>query len=91
MSNQFDPKTSVQVAKRQLENDSERHRLKHEIIKRFVSQEFFGFLVILIMVIAGLIVSMRWSDIEVIKGFWTIITPLISAYIGYAIGRKSSE
>ena len=89
MSNSLDP--SSHIAKKQLENESEKTRLRHDLLKHVFSNHTFAFILIFIICVSGSVAAWRWDNWESIKSFWLIITPLISTYIGFAIGGSARE
>ena len=82
---------SAKIQQKKLDNESEQNRLKHDLYKHLYSPQTFAFLLILLIVVAGLVVAARWNDVNEVKSFWSIITPLVSTYIGFAIGGAFKE
>lgn len=83
--------SAPRTSKQKLINDSERQRLWHESFRHMISNHVFAFALALIIVLSGLFVSIRWTRLQDIKDFWSIISPLVATYLGYAIGRRSGS
>ena len=88
-SNSFEPSPKLQ--QKRLENESEKTRLRHDLLKHLFSNHTFAFILVLIVCGSGLIVAARWQKLDEIKAFWQVIIPLISTYIGFAIGGAIRE
>ena len=70
------------------ENNS--HDLKKEMITRIITPSFYAFILVFIVLISG-IVSLFRVDYSKAVDFWKLIIPVLTTYLGYAIGKGSSK
>ena len=84
----------VKLAHTQLKVDHENNKLnkefKDKILDSFFSAHFFVFLIIVLIISSGFIFISKVDDTKSIIEYWKVILPVITTYIGFAIGRKSS-
>jgi hypothetical protein len=79
-----------------LELHSEANRVnaasKDKLTEQLFSANFLVFIVTVLVIISGLIfMSKEKSDFEGIFKFWQLILPVVTTYIGYAIGKGKSK
>ena len=84
-----------EVHKKKIEIDHENKKLSNEVLLSLVSNvfsiHFFVFLIVIIVTLSGYSMLQNESDFSKVIDFWQIIIPVITTYMGYAIGRKSSK
>ncbi|MEH8141110.1 hypothetical protein Q7I15_10670 [Aeromonas veronii] len=73
----------------------EEKKLTKEFHERIVSHLFSGaflvFILIAALVIAGIFLLWSARTFEQVSEYWKWVVPLITTYIGYAIGKRPSE
>ncbi len=76
----------------ELEHKRLSKEFKEQILSKLFSSQFFVFLITAAVIASGLIFIQKTTELEKIIEYWKIILPLITTYIGYAIGRaRDSE
>lgn len=66
--------------------------VKEKLVEQLLSANFLVFLIIVLIVFSGFLFMNRESSTfdEIIK-FWQLIIPVVTTYIGYAIGKGKSK
>lgn len=91
-----DTRVHTEQIKMQLDHKKETTELsikfKEKIIAGLLSANFFVFIIIIAVVYSGFH-YMTIQDVkkEDIVEYWKLILPVITTYIGYAIGKNSSD
>ena len=88
MSDGFDlePK-SIDFAK--LDADLTRAKLRDAFFRDLLhNNHFYVFVLTIIVTATAAFVSLKSTDIEFVKELWKIVIPVITAYMGYAIGDR---
>lgn len=71
----------------------ERHKLttnfRERLLVQLLSPSTLVFIVILILVVGGVLLLAGSRNFTEIADYWKWITPIVSTYVGYAIGKKS--
>jgi len=71
----------------QIERERNNYSLKKEVICRLITPSFYAFVLLLSIIIGTVIISWK-MDYAQITDFWKIIVPVITTYLGYAIGKS---
>ncbi len=91
MSNAFDLKTQL-IEEKKIEQQMEKHRLRDAFLRDLLqNNHFYVFLITGFVTLSAVIVSCTSKDMEFIKEFWKIVIPIITAYMGYAIGDRKGK
>lgn len=69
--------------------ENNKYNLQKELICRLMTPSFYTFILIFVISI-GAIITLFKMDYKDATNFWNIIIPLITTYIGYAIGKKEN-
>jgi hypothetical protein len=64
---------------------------RENVIASLLSANFLVFLITLFVLVAGFVIMIKTNEFEKIIDFWKVILPLITTYVGYAIGKGKSE
>jgi len=84
-----------EVHKKKMEFEHENKKLTKEvllsIVENIFSIHFFVFLIVILIAYSGYSMLEKESDFAKTLEFWKVIMPVITTYMGYAIGRKSSK
>lgn len=92
---QSQPTDGLRARPRKLTPDIERTRvwaeLWHKLFDRLLSAPFFAFLLVLLVLLAGLWFQSSKSDTKEVMEFWKLILPVVTLYVGYAIGKGNDE
>jgi hypothetical protein len=100
MSNSAPPKdgfhpNQFKIATANIEADLAKRKLDKEfhenVLSKLFSSNFLVFLVTVAVIASGLIFMQKTSELEKIIDYWKVILPLVTTYIGYAIGRGKSD
>jgi hypothetical protein len=89
------PADGLRAKPRKLPPDVERTKLWsevwHKLADRLLSAPFLAFFLVLLVVAAGLWFVGTKSDVKDIMEFWKLILPVVTLYVGYAIGKGKEE
>lgn len=90
----FHPDT-IKLETAYLKADIEKNKIKMEfrekILLNIVSPQFLVFIVTLMVLISGFLFIYKFTEYDKVIEYWKIILPLITTYVGYAIGRRFKE
>jgi hypothetical protein len=64
---------------------------KDKIWSRWFSPNFFAYTLVSLVVIAGIICIVKVKEFDKWIEFWKVIIPVITTYIGFAIGKQSKK
>lgn len=67
--------------------EKNKYNLQKELITRMITPSFYSFILLLLIIMGTTIASFRMNYDQVVD-FWKIIIPLITTYLGYAIGKN---
>jgi hypothetical protein len=83
--------TQLKIETAHIEADLAHKKMRKEfnenILGKLFSSHFFVFLVTAAVVASGLMFMQKTAELEKIIDYWKVILPLVTTYIGYAIGR----
>ena len=66
--------------------------VKEKLFDHLLSANFFVFLIIVLIVLSGILFMNREnSKFDEIITFWQLIIPVVTTYIGYAIGKGKGK
>ena len=89
------PKDGFHPTKLRIEAELEGKRMKKEfnenLLAKVFSSHFFVFLVTSAVVVSGLMFMQKTNELEKVIEYWKVILPLVTTYIGYAIGRGKGD
>lgn len=80
-----------QIEEKKLQNEHEKEVLKHDFLKHILSNSTFVFVIVVVVTIAALIVTFTEEDTDKTIKVWGVLSPIISTYLGYAIGGGGSK
>lgn len=84
-----------EVHKKKIEIEHENKKLSNEVVLSLVTNifsiHFFVFLIVIVVTFSGYSMLQKESDFSKTLEFWKVIIPVITTYMGYAIGRKTSK
>lgn len=64
---------------------------KDKIWNRCFSPNFFAYILVSLVVIAGIVCIVKVEESDKWIEFWKVIIPVITTYIGFAIGKHSKK
>jgi hypothetical protein len=64
--------------------------LQKELISRLITPSFYSFILLILIIVGTIIVSSK-MNYDQITNFWEIIIPLLTTYLGYAIGKNDKD
>ena len=65
---------------------------KEKLFEKIFSPHFFVFLITLLIITSGFVFMLRDGALkEDIIDYWKLILPIVTTYIGYAIGKGKSN
>jgi amino acid transporter len=84
-----------EVHKKKIEIDHENKKLTKEILLSVVdnlfSIHFLVFVIVMLISYSGYAMLQKESDFNKVIEFWKVIIPVITTYMGYAIGKKTGK
>jgi len=88
---QAQPTDGIRAKPKKITPDIERTRvwteLWHKLDDRLLCAPFFAFLLVLMVLGAAIWFQVVKSDTKEIMEFWKLILPVVTLYVGYAIGK----
>lgn len=101
MSSGFETKSSrkngfdVEHARVQLNAEVENKRISAQfmgqVVQHLFSSNFLVFLVICAVIASGFVYMTHQQDSKDVFEYWRLLIPIITTYIGYAIGRSTGS
>ncbi|MFQ2078971.1 hypothetical protein ACK33T_19140 [Aeromonas veronii] len=83
-----------EVHKKKIEIEHENKKLNNEfwlsLVNNIFSIHFFVFIIVIFVAFSGYNMIQKESDFSKVIEFWKVIIPVITTYMGYAIGRKTT-
>ena len=71
----------------ELENKRMQKEFKENLLSKVFSSHFLVFLITAAVVLSGLLFMDKTAEFEKIIEYWKAILPLLTTYIGFAIGK----
>lgn len=74
------------------ENSKLDNKLKEQWVEKLFSPHFFVFVITIFIIASGFVFMIRDDSEKVdVVEYWKLILPVVTTYIGYAIGKGKSE
>jgi len=74
------------------DNSKLNNKIKEQWVEKLFSPHFFVFIITIFIIASGFVVMIKdGSERADIVEYWKLILPVITTYIGYAIGKGKSE